>query len=82
LASGHNPQGGFLELKTKSLKLLKIESLLTGYSKGSLKASWLLRQSKVIGNCRALNVPINQQHSGFLGCKFKGDVYCNSCFAG
>jgi hypothetical protein len=46
-----------------------------------LKASWLLRQNKVIGNCRALNVTINQQHSGFLGCKFKGDVYSNGRFA-
>jgi hypothetical protein len=70
-----------LELKAQSFKLLKIESLLTGYSKGSLKASWLLRQNKVIGNCRALNVTINQQHSGFLGCKFKGDVYSNGRFA-
>jgi hypothetical protein len=55
--------------------------LLTGYSKGSLKACWLLRQSKVIGNCRALNVTINQQHSGFFRRKFKGDVYSNGCFA-
>jgi hypothetical protein len=71
-----------LELKAQSLKLLKVKSLLTSYSKGSLKACWLLRQSKVICNCRTLDVPIDQQHSGFLGCKFKGDVYGNGCFAG
>jgi hypothetical protein len=68
LASGHNPQSGSLKLKAQSLKLLKIKSFLTGYSKGSLQASWLLRQSKVIGNCWALNIGINQQHPGFLGC--------------
>jgi hypothetical protein len=71
-----------LELKAQSFKLLKVKSLLTGYSKSSLKTSWLLRQSKVIGNCRALNVPINQQHSGFFRRKFKCDVYGNGCFAG
>jgi hypothetical protein len=70
-----------LELKAQSFKLLKVKPLLTSYSKCCLKASWLLRQNKVIGNCRPLNISINQQHSGFLGCKFKGDVYSNGCFA-
>jgi hypothetical protein len=81
LASGHNPQGGSLELKAQSLKLLKVKSFLTGYSQRCLKPSWLLRQSKVISNRWALNIAINQQHSRFLSCKFKGDVYGNSCLA-
>jgi hypothetical protein len=82
LASGHNPQSGSLELKAQSLKLLKVKSFLTGYSKGSLKPSWLLSQSKVISYGRSLNIAINQKHSGFLSCKLKGNVYSHCGFAG